>query len=84
MPETPSREGDRCKQRFEVAWRQVDDQSPDLSFAHRGQFRSDDLEVPAQRKLGLRIEVVEAAQGEVEEILPQQRVVLGPGQLLDH
>src|SRR4051794_25062577 len=84
MPQTPGREGNRGQQRFEMARRQVDDQSPDRALPHRRQFRGDDVEVPAPRKLGLRVEIVEAARGEGAEVLPQNSVILGPGQVLDH
>ena len=53
-------------------------------MAHGGQLRRNDLEMPAHRQLGLRVEIVEAARGESAEILPQQGLVLGPGQVLDH
>src|SRR5436190_11076391 len=84
MPQTPGRKGYRGQQRFEMAGRQVDDQPPDRALPHRRQFRGDDLEVPAPRQLGLRVEIVEAARGEGAEVLPQDGVVLGPGKALDH
>ena len=55
-----------------------------LPSPHRGQLGGDDLEMPVHRQLGLRVEVVEAARGEGAEVLPQQDLVLGPGQVLDH
>ena len=56
---------------------QVDDQPPDLAFPHRGQLGGDDLEMPVHRQLDLRVEVLEAARGEADEVLPQQDPVLG-------
>ena len=57
---------------------QVDDQSPDLAVAHRGQLRRDDFDMPVHRELGPRAELVETALREAGEIEPQQCVVLGP------
>src|SRR5207249_888375 len=71
-------------QGFEMAWRQVDDQPPDLAFPHRGQLGGDDLEMPVHCQLGLRVEVLEAPSGEGGEVVPQQSPVLGLGQLLEH
>jgi hypothetical protein len=84
MPETERREGDRGQQRFQVTRRQVNNQPPDPAFAHRGQFGGDDLKVPVHRELGLRVQIVEAARREGRKILPQEDLVLGPGQVLDH
>ena len=67
-----------------MAGRQVDDQPPDLALPHRGQLGGDDLEMPVHRELGLRVEVVEAARREAGEVLPQQDLVLGRGEVLDH
>jgi len=57
MPETPRRKGDRGHQGFEMARRQVDDQSSDLALAHLGQLGGDDLEMPVWRKRRLRVEL---------------------------
>src|SRR5690349_18919451 len=40
--------------------------------------------MPIRRKLGLRVQIVKAARREGLEVLPQQSVVLGPIQNLDH
>src|SRR5689334_8563307 len=63
---------------------EVDDQSTDLAFANRGQLGRDNVEMPVDRELGLRIEVMKATPRETAEILPQQGVVLGQGQVLGH
>src|SRR5258708_4765127 len=60
--------------------RQVDDEAPDLAFAHLGQLGGDDLKVPVGRQAGLRVEVLETAPGEGREVVPQQELVLCPGQ----
>ena len=62
----------------------IDDQPPDLAIPHRGQLGGDDFEVPVDRELGLRIELLEAASGEGGEVVPQQDLVLGPSQVLEH
>ena len=67
-----------------MARRQVDDQPPDPALPDRGQLGGDDLQVPVERQLGLRVEIVEAARGEGGEVLPQQGVVLAPGQTVEH
>jgi hypothetical protein len=67
-----------------VAWRQVDDQPADLALADRGQLGRDDLEMPVHREGCLRIDLMEAAHGEGAKILPQQRLILDPGQALEH
>src|SRR5580704_11121101 len=66
-----------------MARRQVNDQSPDPALAHRGQLGGDDLEVPVHRQPGLRVEVLETAPGEGRQVVPQQELVLRPGQILD-
>src|SRR5437764_3348056 len=40
--------------------------------------------MPVHRELGLGVQVVEAARGESDEVLPKHAVVLLPGQALDH
>ena len=67
-----------------MARRQVDDQPPDLALPHRGQLGGDDFEMPVHRQLGLRVEVLEAARGKGGEVLPQQDLVLRPGQVFEH
>jgi hypothetical protein len=62
----------------------IDDQPPDPAFPHIGQLGGDDLDMPVHRELSLRVEVMETTRGEGAEVLPQQRVVLGSGQVLDH
>src|SRR5207248_3146462 len=81
VPETPGRKGDRGHQGFEVAGRQVDDQSPDPAFPNGGQLGGDDFEVPVRRQTGVRVKVLEAASGEGGEVVPQQELVLGPSQI---
>src|SRR3984893_7624573 len=84
MPQTPGRKGDRGHQGFQMTRWQVDDQPPDLAFPHGGQLGGDDLEMPVHRQLGLRIEVLETAHGEADEVLPQQDLVLGRSEVLEH
>jgi hypothetical protein len=83
-PQTPGRERDRGQQRFQMPRRQVDDKAADPAFAHRGQLGSDDVEVPIHRQAGLRVEILEAAPGEGREVVPQQAVVLGSRQVVEH
>src|SRR5258708_39653258 len=40
--------------------------------------------MPVHRQIGLRVEVLEAARGEADEVLPQQDLVLGRGEVLEH
>src|SRR5690349_15996002 len=63
---------------------EVDDQPSDPAFPHRGQLGGDDLEMPIDRELSLRVEVMKATRRETAEILPQQGVVLGQGKVVDH
>ena len=63
---------------------QIDDQPLDLAFPHRGELGGDDLEVPAHRQLGLRVEVVETACGEQRKVVALRGVVLGARQPLNH
>ena len=84
VPETPGRKSDRGHQRFEVTRRQVDDQPPDPALPHGGQLGGDDLEVPVGRQAGLGVEVLEAAPGEGRQVVPQQELVLRPGQILHY
>jgi hypothetical protein len=84
MPETPGRKRDRGHQGFKMERRQVNDQPPDLAVPHGGQLGGDDLEMPVDRQLGLRVEVIEAARGKGTKILPQQGLVLGVCQVLKH
>src|SRR5438477_988200 len=84
VPETPRRKSDRGQQGFQIAGRHIDNQPPDLSFPHGGQLGGDDFEMPVHRELGLGVQVVEAARGESDEVLPKHAVVLLPGQALDH
>jgi hypothetical protein len=51
---------------------------------HRGQLGRDNLEMRVDRELGLRVEVLETARGEAEEVPPQQDLVLGWGEVLEH
>ena len=60
-----------------MARRQVDDQSPDLAFPHRGQLGGDDLEMPVVSERRLRIELGKAALREKPEIRPKHRIVFG-------
>jgi hypothetical protein len=64
--------------------RQIDDQSRNLALAHLHQLAGDDLDMPVRRELGLRVEIIKAACGKRGEILPQQDVVLGRCEILDH
>ena len=82
VPETPGRKSDRGHQRFEVTGRQVNDQPPDLALPYRGQRGGDNFEVPVRRQAGLRVKVLEATPGKGREVVPQQEVVLRPGQVL--
>src|SRR6201984_2183387 len=82
--ETPRGKGDRSHQGFEMARRQIDDQSSDLALAHRGQLGGNDLEMPVHRQVGLRVESVKAAHREGREIVPQQDLVLSPGEVREH
>jgi len=84
LPEIPRRKGDRGQQGFERAGRQIDDQPTAFALAHCYQLGGDDLDMPIRRKLGLRVQIVKAARREGLEVLPQQSVVLGPIQSLDH
>src|SRR5437764_7289658 len=84
MPQTPGRKGDRGHQGFQMTRWQVDDQPPDLAFPHGGQLGGDDLDMPVHRQLGLRVEVLETAHGEADEVLPQQDLVLGRSEVLEH
>jgi len=67
-----------------MAWRQVDDQPADLAFERCGQFRGDDLEMPAEQKPSLRVELGKRAPCEAREIAPQQIVITSPGHRLVH
>src|SRR5438874_1257342 len=40
--------------------------------------------MPVHRELGLGVQVVEAARGESDEVLPKHAVVLLPGQVFEH
>jgi acyl carrier protein len=60
------------------------DQPLDLTLPHRGQLGPDNLEMPVDRELGLRVEVLETARGEPDEVPPQQDLVLGRGEVLEH
>src|SRR5215471_14061999 len=82
--ETPGREGDRGHLRFQMARRQVDNKPPDPAFPDRGQLGGDDFEMPVHRQAGLRVEILKAASGESRQVVPQQDLVLGPGQVLKH
>ena len=62
---------------------QVDDEPFDLSSPHLGQLDGDDLEVPVHRQRGVRVEITKTARGEGGQILPQDGVVLSPGQVFD-
>ena len=63
---------------------QVDDQPPDLAVSHCGEFCGNDLEVPVRHQLGLRVELLKAARCEGRQILPEQRVIFTPGQVVEH
>src|SRR5436190_498257 len=68
----------------------MDGLAPPLSRAHHdgaavaGELGGDDVNVPVRRQLSLRVQIVKAARGEGREVLPQQSLVLGPIQSLDH
>src|SRR5271167_2804976 len=74
----------RSDQGFQMPRRQVDDQSADLSFAYGAQLGGADFEVPVHRQVGLWVEILEAASGESCEVVPQQKLVLGSGQIFQH
>src|SRR4051794_3037743 len=59
-----------------MARRQVDDQPPELAFAHRRQLGGDDLEMPVYRQARLRVELLKAASGKAGEVVPQHDFVL--------
>src|SRR5258708_36326596 len=40
--------------------------------------------MPVHRQIGLRVEVLEAARGEADEVLPQQDLIFGRGEVLEH
>ena len=82
--QTPRREGDRRQVRLQMARRQVDDQPADLTFKQCGQFRGDNLKMPAEQKPSLRVELDKSAAGEAREIAPQQIVITTPGHRLVH
>ena len=79
MPEDPGGKGDRGQERFQVAWRQIEQKPPDLAIAHRGEPRGDDLQMPIRSEAGARIERMEGALREGGEVAAQQRVVAGGG-----
>ena|SRR6516165_5079807 len=84
VPETPGRKGDRGHQGFQMARWQIDDKPPDLTLAHRSEFRRDHFDVPVCQELGLRVELAEAALREITEIRPQDRIVFVGRKVLYH
>src|SRR5262245_27255435 len=58
-----------------MARRQVDDQAADLAVKNRGQFRGDDLDMPAEKERGLRIELTKGAARKARKIALQQAAV---------
>jgi len=84
VTQTPGRKGDRGQQGFQMARRQVDDQAADLALAHRGELGRDHLKVPVDCQFGQRVQIVKAASGKGGKILPQQDIVFGSGQVLEH
>jgi len=62
-----------------VPGRQVDDQPADLALPHLHQLGGDDLEMPVQRELGLRVQIGKAAPREGGKVLPQQNLIFSSG-----
>jgi hypothetical protein len=70
--------------RLQMARRQIDDQPADLSLEHCRQFRGDDLEMPAEQKRCLRVQLGKCPARKAREIAPQQIVIARPGHRLVH
>jgi len=84
VTQAPGRKADRGQMRLQVARRHVDDQPADPAVEHRGQFRRDDLDMPAKRECSPRVELGKRALREAHEIALQQPVIAGPGHQLVH
>ena len=84
VPQAPGRKADRGQMRLQVARRHVDDQPADPAVEHRGQFRRDDLDMPAKRECSPRVELGKCALREAREIALQQPAIAGPGHQLVH
>ena len=67
-----------------MARRQVNDQPPDLTFAHGHKLGGDDLDVPVWQERRLRVQLRETALGEITEIRAQDCVIFVAGKFADH
>jgi hypothetical protein len=56
----------------------------DPTLEQCGQFRGDDLEMPAEQKRCLRVQLGKFAACKAREIAPQQIVIARPGHRLVH
>ena len=70
-PRHQAGKGDRGQERLLMARRQADDQPPDPALPGCRQFRGDDLDMPAHRERGPRVELGETAQREAREVAPR-------------
>jgi hypothetical protein len=62
VAEAPCREGDRGRERLRAARPRLTDKPPDPAVADRHQLRRDDLDTPAYREPGPRVELVNSEQ----------------------
>ena len=76
MPQTPGRQRHRGAERLQVAWWNIDDETPDRAATDLIELCRHYLHMPVQVELGVRVEVVEATLDKRAEILPQDGAVL--------
>ena len=76
VPQEPRRKSDRNAMGLEAARREIDDQPSDFALPTIFETRSQKLDVRREQEAGLRIEVVEGALDEGDEVVPQQCGIL--------
>jgi hypothetical protein len=76
MAKQPCDEGDRRAVRFELAWRQVDDEPFDLAAPHGFQFGGDQLDIGRAEERRLRIEFVERSFDETHKVASEEIPVI--------
>ena len=77
MPQHPGREGHRAAVRFEVAWRQVDDEALRPTHPAVLEPRGNHLDIGCHGQNLMRVQFHKGALDEAREVVAEDRVVLG-------
>jgi hypothetical protein len=73
VTEQPRDEGDGDAMRFQMAGRQVDDETLDLTTTDRLELGRDDFDMWRKVQLSIRVQFIETALDKARKILPEDQ-----------